>query len=94
MGAEESAISVFIRYSPPWLINILTLVPNKLMQAVEHSMSSATKAAGVMIRDRMEAIKGGETLTNDALTLMSELLQLIHKLFIAHCISSSQSEPR
>ncbi|EGO03066.1 hypothetical protein SERLA73DRAFT_158707 [Serpula lacrymans var. lacrymans S7.3] len=70
MGAEESAVSIFIRYSPSWLIDILTLIPNKLMQAVTKSLDSANEAARALVQDRVEAIKNGDTLSNDALTLM------------------------
>lgn len=82
MGAEETAASIFIRYSPPWIINLLMHFPHPLVKAVKHSMVSATNAAKVMIRDRMELINSGEPLTDDALTLISEssILLMCHIL--------------
>ncbi|EIN09899.1 cytochrome P450 [Punctularia strigosozonata HHB-11173 SS5] len=76
MGAEETAASIFIRYSPAWLISILTLFPNKLMQVVVQSLSRAHDVASTLIQERLKDIQDGATSVdlegagNDALTMM------------------------
>ena len=79
MGSEETVGSVLVRYTPSWLMSIISFglwvspIKNKMITTIDEMLASSKKAAATLIKERKAALENGKDVTDvDLLGLICE----------------------